>query len=106
MYNAPQTFQGWIDEIFKELKDFYVVYFDDILVFSKIKEEHKFQLRIICDKFIKKNEIILSPKKYEVENSKIEFLGLNLPQSRIRLQDHIVTKIKDFLNELSDKKQL
>jgi hypothetical protein len=51
---APQVFQRWMDKIFKDLKDFCVVYIDDILVFSKTIEEHKKHLKIICEKFSEK----------------------------------------------------
>ena len=94
-----------MDEIFKELKKFCIVYIDDILVFSKRRKEHKHHLKIVCDKFIE-NGIILSPKKIKIEKTEIEFLGLILSQIGIKLQDHIVTKFKDFPDELSDKKQL
>ena len=70
--NTLQTFQRWMDEIFKELKDFGVVYINNILVFSKTREKHKHHLKIVCDKFIE-NGIILSPKKIEIEKIEIKF---------------------------------
>jgi hypothetical protein len=30
---APQVFQRWMDSIFNDLKDFCVVYIDDVLIF-------------------------------------------------------------------------
>ena len=47
---VPQDFQRWMDKIFKDLKDFCVVYMDDILVFSKKMEEHKKHLKVFCQK--------------------------------------------------------
>ena len=38
--NAPSVFQRKMDNIFNKYKNFVCVYIDDILVFSKTKEEH------------------------------------------------------------------
>ena len=42
MTNSPATFQTMMDDIFWNLiaGDIVVVYLDDILIFTKIKEEH------------------------------------------------------------------
>ena len=69
---APQVFQRWMDTIFKDLKDCCVVYIEDILIFSKTKEEHKKHLKLLCETF-QKHGIILSPKKIDLENESIEF---------------------------------
>lgn len=102
---APQIFQRWMDSIFKDLKDFCVVYIDDILIFSKNREDHKRHLQILCSKF-QKHGIILSPKKIDIEQESIDFLGITLNHSGIKLQEHIVSKVRDFPEDLTDKKQL
>ena len=39
--NAPATFQAYINKALRGLIDnFYIIYLDDILIFSKTKEEH------------------------------------------------------------------
>lgn len=44
--NAPPTFSRAMNYVFSEFKnDFMVVYLDDILVFSKTKEEHAEHIR-------------------------------------------------------------
>ena len=43
--NAPQIFQRKMDEVFIYCKDFTCIYIDDILIFSKNKEEHTHHLK-------------------------------------------------------------
>ena len=64
---APQTFKRWMDKIFKHLKDFCVVYIDNIFVFSKTIEEQKKHLKIIWENSRKME--YSSPKKIEVERN-------------------------------------
>ena len=49
--NAPATFQAYINKALRGLiDDFCIVYLDDILIFSKTKEEHDQHLQQICER--------------------------------------------------------
>ena len=48
--------------------------------------------------------LIVSKKKLKLFKTQIEFLGLKLEDGQIKLQDHIVQKINNFLNKLEDLK--
>ena len=47
--NAPTTFSCMMDKIFLEHQDYIIVFFDDILVFSKTQEQHKHHLHTIFE---------------------------------------------------------
>ena len=68
--NAPKIFHRWMDSIFKNCKDFCLIYIDDIFVFSEILEEYRKHLKIIDEQFVK-HGIILSPRKIEQVKKRI-----------------------------------
>jgi hypothetical protein len=54
--NAPSTFQREMNTLFKDvLYEFVLVYLDDIIVFSKTRDEHIRHLRIVFDLLTKEN---------------------------------------------------
>ena len=48
----------------------------------------------------------LSKKKFIIGEQKIDFLGLLIDSEGIELHNHILEKIKDFLEKIVDRKQL
>ena len=91
---APQIFQRMMDNIFSKYS-FVLVYIDDILVFSYTLQEHIKHLELIFEKLIS-HGLIVSKKKLKLFKTQIEFLGLELENGQIKLQDHIVQKINNF----------
>ncbi|PIN03972.1 DNA-directed DNA polymerase [Handroanthus impetiginosus] len=71
-----------MDGIFKGLRDFCLVYIDNVLIFSKTLEEHKKHLEIVY------------------------YLIIILSSTGIILQPHIITKIKEFPKKLETLKEL
>jgi hypothetical protein len=104
--NAPSIFQRKMDTIFNNYYDFTCVYIDDILVFSKNHQEHRKHLSILFKIFIEEG-LIISKKKMKLEQTKIDFLGLEIETNgKIKLQPHIAQKLIEFPNDLSDTKKL
>ncbi|CAJ0825578.1 17385_t:CDS:1, partial [Entrophospora sp. SA101] len=55
--NAPATFMTLMNDIFREYLDqFVIIYLDDILVYSRNKEEHLQHLRIVLE-ILKKHKL-------------------------------------------------
>jgi len=50
MANSPATFQYFMNDIFHDMTDiFVIIYLDDILIFSKNLEEHKIHVRKVLE---------------------------------------------------------
>ena len=64
-----------MSDIFWEfLDDFVVIFLDDILIFSKTKEEHEGHVRLVLNKLQEKC-LYAKLEKYSFHQSKVEFLG-------------------------------
>src|SRR6266536_1076751 len=103
--NAPALFQRKMQNIFNENQAFILVYVDDLLVFSKSYKEHIAHLEVFFRK-VEQNGLILSKKKMEICKEKINFLGHEIGEGKIYLQEHIAKKILEFPDNMSDKKVL
>ena len=63
--NAPTTFMDLMNRIYKKYLDkFIVVFVDDILVYSKTREEHEEHLQIAFQ-ILRENELFVKMQKCE-----------------------------------------
>jgi hypothetical protein len=73
--NATTTFMLLMNSIFSEYFDrFMVVFIDDILVYSKTKEEHEEHLRIVLQA-LRKNKLYANFDKCDFYQKEIQYLG-------------------------------
>lgn len=73
--NAPTTFQKAMNSIFcDQLRRFVLVFFDDILIYSKDTQQHLEHLRQVFE-ILKKHQYVVNVNKCVLGTTKIEYLG-------------------------------
>ena len=77
--NAPSEFQNMMNEIFNEYTRFFIVYIDDVLIFSNSIEEHFKHLNNF-QKIVRDNGLVISATKIKLFQTKIRFLGFEIYQ--------------------------
>src|SRR6266481_9002008 len=93
--NAPATFQHFMNNIFQDMSDlFIVVYLDDILVFSNLVDEHHDRVQQVLTRLGEHN-LHVKPEKSLFHTKSIEFLGFMVSPTGISMD---ITKTKAILN--------
>ena len=94
--NAPATFMHLMQIIFQDhLDDFVIVFLDDILIFSKTKEEHEQHIRKVLE-LLRKNKLYAKESKCEFMKDKISFLGHVVRSDGISMEDQKLKAIVDW----------
>ena len=73
--NAPSTFQALMNEVFRpHLRKFVLVFFDDILVYSKGLEEHVIHLKAVLQ-ILATHRLYAKMSKCVFVTNEVEYLG-------------------------------
>lgn len=82
--NAPSTFQATMNQVFKPyLRKFVIVFFDDILVYSKSEAEHVQHLEIVLS-CLQSNSFFAKESKCTFFQGTIEYLGHLVSRNGVR----------------------
>jgi hypothetical protein len=93
--NTPAYFMYLMNKVFMEYPNkFVVVFIDDILVFSKIEEEHAEHLRLVLQK-LREHQLYAKRSKYEFWLKEVSFIGHVVSNGGILVDP---SKVKDVLN--------
>ncbi|PKU79202.1 RNA-directed DNA polymerase [Dendrobium catenatum] len=94
--NAPATFMRLMNEVLKPyLNKCCVVYFDDILVFSASREEHRQHLMSIFT-VMRQNKLFLNLSKCEIATKQVSFLGFIISAGGVSMDPRKITAIKEW----------
>ncbi|GJV46359.1 putative reverse transcriptase domain-containing protein [Tanacetum coccineum] len=94
--NAPAVFMDLMNRVCRPYLDkFVIVFIDDILIYSKTKEEHDVHLRQILE-LLKKEELYAKFSKCDFWLSKVQFLGHVIDSKGIHVDPAKIESIKDW----------
>ena len=73
--NAPSTFQSLMNEMLRPyLRKFVLVFFDDILVYSKSVQDHQVHLQAVLA-LLREHKLFANKKKCTFGQTQLEYLG-------------------------------
>ena len=91
--NAPATFNLMQDIFRPYLDDFVLVFFDDILVYSKSEEEHEAHVRKVLE-LLREYELYAKKSKCTFYTSHVEYLGFIVSEEGISVNP---AKVRDIV---------
>ncbi|GKF59184.1 putative reverse transcriptase domain-containing protein [Tanacetum coccineum] len=94
--NAPAVFMDLINRVCKPYLDkFVIVFIDDILIYSRNKEEHADHLRIILE-LLKKEKLYAKFSKYDLWISIVQFLRHVINSQGIHVDSAKIKAVKNW----------
>ncbi|GJR80661.1 putative reverse transcriptase domain-containing protein [Tanacetum coccineum] len=94
--NGPTVFMDLMNRVCKPYLDkFVIIFIDDILIYSKDKEEHEEHLKLILE-LLKKEDLYAKFSKCDFWLSKVQFLGHVIDSEGIQVDPAKIESIKDW----------
>lgn len=94
--NGPATFQAIMNEVFRPyLRKFVLVFFDDILVFSRSKEEHVGHVKVVLQ-LLAQHQLYVNSKKCEFGAAQVAYLGHKISKSGVEVDFSKVQSMIDW----------
>ena len=94
--NAPAAFMCMMNQVFSScLDNFVVVFIDDILVYSKDKEEHEQHLRKVLQ-ILRENQLYAKFSKCEFWLEKVSFLGHFISKEGVSVDPAKIEAVRDW----------
>ncbi|KAL0552126.1 hypothetical protein IC582_011223 [Cucumis melo] len=94
--NAPATFQALMNTVFKlYLMKFVLVFFDDILVYSKNEDDHIVYLGKVLSS-LREHSLYANKKKCSFAQLKVEYLGQIISGKGVEVDPEKIRSIADW----------
>ena len=94
--NAPATFNRLMSDIFREhLDEFVLVFFDDILVYSRNPEEHEQHVRRVLE-LLRQHQLYAKKSKCTFSSEKVEYLGFIISKDGVSTDPAKVEAVKNW----------
>ncbi|GJW29927.1 putative reverse transcriptase domain-containing protein [Tanacetum coccineum] len=99
--NAPAVFMDLINRVCKAYLDkFVIVFIDDILIYSKSKQDHEEHLKLILE-LLKKEQLYAKFSKCEFWIPKVQFLSHVIDSQGIHVDPAKIESVKDLASHKS-----
>lgn len=94
--NAPATFQHFLNDVFRDILDsFVVIYLDDILIFSSSSAEHNEHMRRVLLR-LREHRLYAKLEKCVFDTESVEFLGYLISPGKIQMDPSKITAILEW----------
>lgn len=94
--NTLATFQSLMNKVFKPcLRKFVLVFFDDILIYSKSIEEQLKHLERVLE-ILRENEMCANRKKYSFAQSKVEYLSHIMSEQGVEADSEKIKSVSEW----------
>jgi hypothetical protein len=97
LYNTPAIFQAYINKIIQGILDkYYIIYLDNILIYSQTEEEHEWHVNKVLSRLSWVN-LYAKLSKYSFHQKEVHFLRFIIRQDRIHIDPERIWTISNWL---------